>query len=49
MTPYAPGGVVIYDVVTGNVTEAAEVGGFAFVSQISTCTFTKKGQIATIV
>ena len=49
MTPYTPGGVAIYDVVTGNVTDVASTEGFAFVSQISTCTFTKKGQIAMIV
>ena len=49
MTPYTPGGVAIYNIVTGNVTDVAEISGFAFVSQISTCTISKKGQIAAIV
>ena len=49
MTPYTPGGIAIYDVVTGNVADVAEVAGFAFVCQISTCVLTKKGQVAAIV
>ena len=49
MTPYTPGGVEIYNVVTKKLTNVADTAGFAFVSQVSTCRMIKKGKIAAIV
>ena len=46
MTPCTPGGVAIYNVESDTVIDEADVGGFAFISQISTCTQIKKGKIA---
>ena len=50
MTPYTPGGVAIYNIELDTVIDVVEdVGGFAFVSQVSTCAVIKEGQIAAIV
>ena len=49
MTTYTPGGVAIYNVVTGSVTEVADTSGFAFITSVNTCIMTRKGQIAAIV
>ena len=49
MRPKSPGAVVIYDVVEETLSEVASIEDFEFVSQLSTCIMSRKGQVSTVV